>query len=47
MDYGFAEGGETSGVEKEVSRQVQYIKGQLRDIYSPQWRKELEGLYDE
>jgi hypothetical protein len=47
MDRVFSQGGDTKGVETDVSKQVEFIKGQLRNILLPRWRKELEGLYGE
>jgi hypothetical protein len=34
-----------SGVEKEISKQVEFIKGQLRNNLLPKWRAELQALY--
>lgn len=47
MDRDFAEGGDITGVEKEVNRQVESIKGQLRNLIVSEWRKEIQADYSD
>ena len=47
MQLNNAEGGtDLSNVLKEVSKHVEFVKGQLRNNLLPKWRRELEALYD-
>ncbi len=49
MNLDNADGGAigNESVVNEVSKHVESIKGQLRNIFLPRWRKELEALYGE
>jgi hypothetical protein len=49
MNMDRADGGSTdfSGVEKEVVKHVDNIKGRLTNNLLPKWRRELEALYGE